>query len=132
LAAAPGEFDIDGGSFSVPVSITGAERVSVVSLSLSYNPAVLRVRVVQEGGFLRQGGVTVTFAQQVDTTGGRVDISMTRTADATGASGAGLLAAVLFEPVAVGASDLTLSGVATSPEGSAVPLSFTPAHVNVQ
>ena len=132
LAAAPGEFDIDGGSFSVPISITGAERVSVVSLSLSYNPAVLRVRVVQEGGFLRQGGVTVTFAQQVDATGGRVDISMTRTADATGASGAGLLAAVLFEPVAVGASDLTLSGVATSPEGSAVPLSFTPAHVNVR
>jgi hypothetical protein len=109
-----------------------ASRFSVVSLSLTFNPSLLRVRAVQEGSFLRQGGIAVTFTQQVDPAVGRVDISLTRTGDTVGASGAGLLAAVLFEPVAPGSVTLTLSGVATTPQGGPVPLAFTPATVTVK
>ena len=53
---------------------------------------------------MRQGGVAVAFAQQVDPAAGRIDITLTRTTDVTGASGAGLLAALLLEPVAAGTS----------------------------
>lgn len=133
VVSTPGnEFRVGGGPYTVPISITNASRVSTVSLSLSFNPAVLRVRTIQEGSFLRQGGVAVAFTQQVDAAAGRIDVTMTRTGDQTGAAGAGLLAAVLFEPVAPGTAGLSLSGVATTPQGGAVPLSFSPVTLTVR
>jgi general secretion pathway protein D len=133
VVTTPGpEFRVGGGPYTVPISVTNASRFSVVSLSLTFNPAVLRVRAVQEGSFLRQGAATVTFTHQVDAAGGRVDISLTRTGDTVGASGSGLLAAVLFEPVAAGQSPLTISGVATNPQGGPLPLSLAPVTVTVQ
>jgi general secretion pathway protein D len=126
------EFRMGGGPYIVPVSITGVSRVSVVSLTVTFNPQVLRVRAVQEGSFLRQGGVAVTFTQQVDAEAGRVDISMTRTNDETGASGAGLLAAILFEPAAPGASTLSINGIATTPQGQAIPVAFSSVAVTVR
>lgn len=133
VVTTPGnEFRVGGGPYTVPISITNASRVSTISLSLTFNPAALRVRTIQEGSFLRQGGIPVTFTQQVDAAGGRIDITMTRTGDQTGAAGAGLLAAILFEPVAAGTATLSLSGVAASPAGAPVPLAFVPASLTVR
>jgi type II secretory pathway component GspD/PulD (secretin) len=126
------ELRVGGGPYTVPISVTGASRLSMVSLSVTYDPAILRVRTVQEGSFLRQGGMAVTFAQQVDASAGRLDITMTRTNDTVGASGSGLLAAVLFEAVAAGSVTLTPSGVATNPQGGPMPLVFTPVTVTVK
>ena len=120
-----------GGPYTVPVSITGASRVSSVTLTITFNPAALRVRAVQEGSFMRQGG-TATFTQQVDSTGGRVDIAITRTADATGVSGAGLLAAILFDAVAPGPGNIAGTGMATAPGGAPVPLQFAPVAVTIR
>ena len=64
--------------------------------------------------------------------GNRVDITLARGADATGASGTGLLAAVLFDAIAPGTATLTLSGAATGPGGTAMGLQFTPVTVTVQ
>ena len=126
------ELMVAGGPYTVPLSVTGANRLSTVTVSLMFNPRVLNVRMVQEGSFMRQGGVTVTFAQQVDRNAGRIDITLTRSGDAVGASGAGMLAAVQFDAVSPGSSPLTLTGVATAPGGVAVPLQFMPAFVNVR
>jgi general secretion pathway protein D len=133
LVTPPGtEWRLGTGPYTVPISISGASRVSVVSVSLTYNPGVLRVRTVQEGTFMRQGGVTAVFSHTVDQAAGRVDLAVTRVDDQTGASGTGLIAAVLFEPVAAGESGLTASGVATSPDGKPVPLRFAPVTVTVK
>ena len=43
---------------------------------------------------MRQGGLAATFTQQVDAATGRIDITITRNQDVTGASGSGLLAAI--------------------------------------
>jgi general secretion pathway protein D len=132
LTLPSGEFRVGAGPYTVPISIVGVSRLSVLSLTVTFNPAVVRVRSVQEGSFLRQGGVAVAFTQQVDAAAGRLDISMTRTGDMTGASGAGLLAAVLFEPVAPGTATLALSGVATTPQGQPVGLSMNTVSVVVR
>jgi general secretion pathway protein D len=132
LTSPSSEMRVGAGPYTVPISINGVSRVSVLSLSITFNPAILRVRSVQEGGFLRQGGVAVTFTQQVDPTAGRLDISMARTGDAVGASGSGLLAAVLFDPIAPGSAMLTLSGVVTTPQGQPVPVAFSPVTVTVK
>ena len=131
--SAPGtEFRTGGGPYTVPLSISGAPRVSTLSLTLTFDPSVLRVRAVQEGSFMRQGGVSATFTQQVDSEAGRVDITLTRQQDLIGASGSGLLAAVLFDPVAAGSSTLTASGAGTGPAGSVVTIQSMPVTITIR
>lgn len=119
-----------GGPYTVPISITNASRISTITLTLIYDPLKLRVRGVQEGGFMRSGGGTAGFSQQV--TGNRIDITIARLGDVTGATGTGLLAAVLFDAVEAGTTTLTLSGSATGPGGTAMGLRFTPVTVTLQ
>jgi general secretion pathway protein D len=126
----PPAMRVGGGPYTVPISIADATRISTVTLTLIYDPTKLRVRTVQEGSFMRAGGATVAFSQQV--TGNRIDITLARGADSTGASGTGLLAAILFDAIAYGSSTLTLSGAATGPGGVAMGLRFTPVTVVVQ
>ena len=126
------EFRIAGGPYTVPVSINNASRVSMMTLTVTYNPNVLRVRTVQDGTFMRQGGVATTFTPRIDAATGRVDIAITRTADQAGASGAGLLAALVFDAVGPGGSIVQVSGVASTPEGGAINLQFNPVTVTVR
>jgi general secretion pathway protein D len=133
IVTPPGtEFRVAGGPYTVPLSINNASRVSVVSLSLTYNPNVLRVRTTQEGTFMRQGGVTATFTPRIDAAAGRVDIAIARSGDQTGASGAGLLAALVFDAIGPGSSIIQVAGVASTPDGGAVPLQFNPVTVTVR
>jgi hypothetical protein len=81
---------------------------------------------------MRQGGLTPTFTQQVDGAAGRIDIAIVRPGDQTGASTAGLIAAILFEPVAAGTGSLTLSGSSTLAGGGTAALEFAPAGVVVR
>jgi hypothetical protein len=81
---------------------------------------------------MRQGGVATTFTPRIDMATGRVDIAITRTADQSGASGGGLLASLLFDAVGPGGSVISVSGVASTPEGAPVPLQFSPVTVTVR
>jgi Flp pilus assembly secretin CpaC len=130
--AAPQNMTVGSGPYTVPISISGATRLSMLSLSVSFNPAILRVRSVQEGTFMRQGGIAAMFTSQPDPSG-RVDIVITRPGDQTGAVGAGVLAAILFEPVAAGTSNITITGVGTvAGTGATASLQFAPASVTVK
>ncbi|HXG56067.1 MAG TPA: hypothetical protein VNJ03_11875 [Vicinamibacterales bacterium] len=126
------EFRIGGGPYTTALSINNAQRISTLTLTITYNPNVLRVRTLQEGTFMRQGGGTASFTLRIDAAAGRVDIAVTRTSDQTGASGAGLLASLLFDAVGAGGSIIQLSGVATTPEGTLVPVQFAPVTVTVR
>ena len=133
IVTPPGtEFRVAGGPYTVPVSINNVSRLSVMTLTVTYNPNVLRVRTAQDGTFMRQGGVTTTFTPRIDAATGRVDIAITRTADQAGASGAGLLAALVFDAIAPGASMIQVNGVASTPEGAPVSLQFNPVNVTVR
>jgi hypothetical protein len=120
------DFRVGAGPYTVPISIMGASQVSGVSLTLTFNPSALRVRSVQEGSFMRAGGVAATFTQQVDAASGRVDIAIVRAGDATGVAGTGLLGAVLFDAVGGGPANFSITGAATAPRGTPVPLQFSP------
>jgi general secretion pathway protein D len=128
----PSEMRIGSGPYTVPISVAAASRLSTLTLSITYNPALIRVRNVQEGTFMRQGGITPAFSQQVDEKSGRIDIVITRPGDQTGASTAGLLAALLVEPLAAGTGSLSLSGSATIPGGTQAALQFVPAGITVR
>jgi general secretion pathway protein D len=129
---APANMTVGSGPYTVPLSITGATRISMLSLSITYNPAVLRVRSVQEGTFMRQGGVGAVFTSQPDPAG-RIDIVITRPGDLTGAVGSGLLGALLFDPVAAGTTTIAITGVGTvAGSGVTAALQFVPATVTVK
>jgi len=130
ISAPTTPFRVGGGPYTVPLAITDASRLSTVTLTLIFDPTKLRVRSVQEGSFMRLGGANVTFSQQVN--GNRVDITISRSGDATGASGTGLLAAVLFDAIAPGSASLSLSGIATGPGGTPMGLRFVPVAVTIQ
>jgi type II secretory pathway component GspD/PulD (secretin) len=125
-------FQVAGGPYTTPISINNATRISVITLTVNYNPAVLRVRTVQDGTFMRQGGVTATFTPRIDAAAGRVDIAISRTGDQTGASGSGLLAALLFDAVAPGSSQIAVTSVANTPDGAPVPVTSAPVTVTVR
>ena len=125
-------FRVGGGPYTVPVSITGVSQLSTISLTMFFDPNVLRVRTVQEGSFLRQGGVQVTFTEQIDAVAGRIDITATRMDDSTGAAGAGLLGTVLFDAVGVGSVTLRTSGTAMTPGGAPLALESMPVTVTAQ
>ena len=129
---APQEFRTAGGPYTVPLAVANASRLSMITLTVTFNPAVLRVRNVQEGTFMRQGGVTANFTPRIDVATGRVDIAVARSGDQAGASGSGLLAALLFDAVGPGNSLIQVSGVASNPEGGALPLLFAPVSVTVR
>ena len=114
------------------LSINNASRLSTMVLTITYNPAVLRVRNVQEGTFMRTGSATVSFTPKIDAAAGRVDITVARTGDSIGVSGNGLIGSLILDAVAPGTSMIQVSGIATAPDGSAVPVQFAPVTVTVR
>lgn len=133
LVTPPGsQFRLGGGPYTVPVSISDASQFSTVSLTVGFDPAVLSVRTVQEGSFMRQGDTMVTFTQQVDAEAELIQITSTRNGDTTGASGAGLVAAVLVDTVGPGSVTLNVSGTAMTPGGVLLDLEFSTSTVTVQ
>jgi type II secretory pathway component GspD/PulD (secretin) len=132
VGAPTAPMQVAGGPYTVPFAIAGASKISTISLSITFNPKVLRVRLPQEGDFMRKGGAKVTFTYKVDEAVGRVDVTVTRASDTTGASGDGVVLGVIFDAIGVGASPVGVAGVATAPGGALVPLQFMPATVTVK
>jgi general secretion pathway protein D len=133
ILTTPGtEFRVSGGPYTVPISINNVSRASATTVTLTFNPTVVRARNVQEGSFMRQGGVGTSFTPRIDAAAGRVDVVITRQNDATGGSGSGLLAAVLFDAIAPGSVTFNVTGMATTPEGGTIPLQFSPVTVTVR
>jgi general secretion pathway protein D len=125
LMSLPGnDFRVGGGPYTVPISVTGASQLSSVSLTVTYNPAAVRVRTVQEGTFMRAGGLSAAFTQQSDAAAGRVDLAIVRPGDTTGVAGTGMLAALLFEAVGPGPANFAVTGTASTPTGGTLPLQF--------
>lgn len=130
IGAPSGPVRVGGGPYTVPISISNAERISTLAVTLTYDPSLMRIQSIQPGGFMRAGGVDATFTPQASP--GRVDISITRSADQTGATGTGVVFAVLLEPIAQGVLPITVSGAATAPNGTPIGLQFQPARITIE
>ena len=129
IVSVPPDLRVGGGPYTVPISVVNASRLSSLALTLTYNPAVLRVRTVQEGAFMRTGGGQAPFTPQVDAATGRIDIVVVRTGDATGVAGTGTLAGILFDAIAPGPANLSLTGSGSAPGGTPLNLQFAPVPV---
>lgn len=126
------EWQVGGQPYTMPLMVTNAANMSSVTLSVTYNPAVLRATVVNEGTVMRGDGAATSFSPKIDAATGRIDLVITRPGDKVGATGNGLLASVVFEAIGPGQSQIALAGVAMGATGQQVPLQLVPATVTIK
>ena len=140
--AAPASFSFDpatatpkaGSTFAVNVLLSGAQDVYSVPLQLSYNPKLLQVLNVSNGGFLSQDGQAVVVVHRGEDDGsGTMQITATRPPGAKGVSGQGSVVTLTFLAKAAGQSVLAISrGGARDPAMQAIPVAGAAATVTVQ
>jgi hypothetical protein len=135
--APPGTtFQMAEGVRPVPIQISGVSQLGSITLTMTYNPAVLRAEAATVGDAMKQGNVTPTFTPKIDAVAGRVDMVIARTGDAAGATVAAgvqaLLASVNFAPVAPGTTAVTLSGIAMTPGGKPIALQLGSTSITVK
>src|SRR5881227_1365943 len=78
-----------GSTFAVNVLLTGAQNVYSVPLQVSYDPKVLQVVNVSNGGLLSQDGQSVALVHRDDDQSGALQITATRPPGSAGISGQG-------------------------------------------
>jgi general secretion pathway protein D len=121
-----------GQPYNMPITVTNASQLSSLTMTVTYNPAVLRATVVTEGTVMKADGASTTFVPKIDASTGRIDFAVTRPGDKVGATGNGLLASIVFEAIGAGQSNIVLSGVGMNATGQQVPLQLVPANVVVK
>ena len=140
-AAGPASFVFDpvsltqatGSTFAVNILLRGAQNVYSVPLQVSYDPKVLQVINVSNGGLLSQDGQPVALVHRDDDTTGALQITATRPPGAVGISGQGTVVTLTFMAKASGQSTLAISkGGARDPAMQAMPVAGAVASVTVQ
>lgn len=121
-----------GQPYVVPLSVASAAGLSSITMSVTYNPAVLRATMVNEGSMMRADGTATSFVPKIDANTGRIDLVIARTGDKTGATGNGALASIVFEAIGAGNSQIAVSGMAMNAAGQPVAVQFVPAAVTVR
>ena len=122
-----------GSTFAVKHHAAGAQNVYSVPLQVSYDPKVLQVVNVSNGGLLSQDGQAVALVHRDDDTTGALQITATRPPGATGISGQGTVVTLTFMAKGSGQSTLTISkGGARDPAMQAMPVAGAVATITVQ
>ncbi len=97
-----------GATFVVNVVYSGAEPIYAVPIQLSYDPRVLQLLNISNGGFLGGDGQSVALVHREDPPG-TLQISATRPPGAGGISGEGAVFALTFAAKAPGQSALVIT-----------------------
>ena len=122
-----------GGTFAVNLLISGAQNVYSVPVQLNYDPKMLQLVNVSNGGFLSQDGQVVTLVHREDEALGQSTITASRPSGAGGVSGQGSVITVTFEAKASGQTPLTITrGGARDPGQQPITVNGAQAAVTVE
>jgi len=117
--------------FRMNVELASEREIGNVSLVLTFDPRVLNLKDVLEGGALRQLGEKVPFLKNIS--GGTCTIGFSSPPGSAGFKGRGVLAVLVFQAVGQGQTSLGFtSATAGSPMGQAIVLETGEASVNVR
>ena len=109
-----------GEQFKVALTLKANRPLRSVPLQLGFDPAILEVVEVTEGGFFKQGDAKSSFANNIDAVGGRIFIGASRS-DNEGSTGEVELVTVTFRAKAPQpkAELRVLAVTAVAPSGAA-------------
>jgi general secretion pathway protein D len=122
-----------GNTFVVNLLLSGAQNVYSVPVQLNYDPKMLQLVNVSNGGFLSQDGQAVALVHREDETVGQSQITATRPPGAGGVSGQGAVVSITFQAKADGQTPLTITrGGARDPGLQAITVNGAQASVTIQ
>jgi general secretion pathway protein D len=90
------------------VVVQNVQDLYSVPILVQFNPAVISVEDVRQGGFLSGGTQDVAIVERVDKERGQAIISATRMPNTPGVSGSGTLVGIVVKAIAPGNSQLTI------------------------
>jgi general secretion pathway protein D len=124
---------VKGNTFAVNLLISGAQNVYSVPVQLNYNPNLLQLVNVSNGGFLSQDGQAVAVVHREDEAVGQSQITATRPPGAGGVSGQGAVVTLTFLAKATGQTPITITrGGARDPGLQAITVNGAQAAVTIQ
>src|SRR6202034_3162396 len=122
-----------GTTFAVNVLISGAQNVYSVPVQLNYDPKMLQLVNVSNGGFLSQDGQAVALVHREDETTGTLQITATRPPGAGGGSGQGAVVTLTFQAKDSGQTPLTITrGGARDPGQQPITVNGAQASITVE
>ena len=102
VALKPGE------TTTIGVVVQNVQDLYSIPLLVQFNPAVISVEDVRQGGFLSGGTQEIAIVERVDKERGQAIISATRMPNTPGVSGSGTLVGIVIKGVAPGNSQLSI------------------------
>jgi general secretion pathway protein D len=112
--------------------VSGAQNVYSVPFQVDYNPQMLQLVNVSNGGFLSQDGQAVALVHREDETTGSSQITATRPPGSSGVSGQGCVVTMTFEAKTAGQTPLRITrGGARDPGLQPITVNGAQASVTV-
>ena len=122
-----------GSTFTANILLSGGQNVYSVPVQVNYDPNVLQMVNVSNGGFLSQDGQAVALVHRDDPSTGTVQITATRPPGSGGVSGQGAVVTLTFVAKGSGQTTLTITkGGARDPAMQAIPVNGAQANVTIQ
>ena len=90
------------------LAVSNVNDLYSIPLLIHFDPAVIQVEEVRDGGFLSGGTQAVAIVQRVDSQRGEVVVSATRQPNTPGVNGSGTLLGLVIRGVAPGNSSLQI------------------------
>ena len=141
-AGPPASFSFDpatitqtaGATFAVNILLSGAQNVYSVPLQVTYDPKLLQVVNISNGGFLSQDGQAVVVLHRgEDDNSGNLQITANRPPGASGVNGQGSVVTLTLQAKAAGTTTLTISrGGALNPSMQPIAVTGATATVKIQ
>jgi general secretion pathway protein D len=97
-----------GETSTIGVSVQNVQDLYSIPMLVQFNPAVISIEDVRQGGFLSGGTQEVAIVERVDKERGQAIISATRMPNTPGVSGSGTLVGIVVKALAPGNSQLSI------------------------
>lgn len=122
-----------GNPFGVNLDLNNVTDAYSVSMQLNYDPRMVSLQSVVNGGFLGKDGQAVALVDRNDPTSGTAQITLSRPPNVSGINGTGSILTLTFEGKAAGATTLSVSRViARDAHGKVMPLQTGTAAVTIR
>jgi general secretion pathway protein D len=122
-----------GDRTTIGLAVADVNDLYSIPLLIHYDPAVVRVEEVRDGGFLSGGTQSIAIVQNIDDKQGQVIVSATRRPNTPGVSGSGTILGIVVRAIAPGAATLqVLQSNARDSQQHPIPMVSKEAKIQVQ
>ena len=122
-----------GATFTVNLQMSNAQNIFSVPVQLNFDPKLLELLNVSNGGFLSQDGQAVALVHREDAATGTLTITATRPPGAGGVNGGGVVVTMTFQAKEKGQTPLTITrGGARDPGMQAITVNGAQASITIQ